>query len=119
MEIDQVHRYSLAEYHRLIESEGWDEDAHVELIDGLLLDMSPRTEEHEAVMGWLAHRIGRALEPERFCVRFASPLTLDRSEPEADIFVAAIDAPRPYHPGAALLVVEVSVSSLRHDLMVK
>ena len=118
-DIDQVHRHSLDEYHRLIESGGLNEDSHVELIDGLVLDMSPKTRGHESAIAWLAQRIIRALEPARFFVGVSSALTLDRSEPEPDIFVARSDGPRPYHHGTALLVVEVAVSSLRHDLIVK
>jgi hypothetical protein len=35
------------EYHRLIEAGAIDEDARLELIDGLLLELSPKTREHE------------------------------------------------------------------------
>jgi Uma2 family endonuclease len=118
-EIDQLHRHSLDEYHRLIESGGLNEATHVELIDGLVLDMSPKTREHETAVAWLAQRLSRALEPARFFVGVNSPLTLDRSEPEPDIFVAPSDGPRPYHHGTALLVVEVALSSLRHDQLIK
>jgi len=41
-DIDEVHRLTAGQYH-LIESEGLDEDTRVELIDGLILDMSPKT----------------------------------------------------------------------------
>ena len=57
LDIEQVHRLSLDEYHRLIESGGFDEDARMELIDGLLVDMSPKTREHENAIAWLADRL--------------------------------------------------------------
>ncbi len=54
LDVGQVHRLSTDEYHRLIEAGGFDEDARVELIDGLLADMSPKTREHENAVAWLA-----------------------------------------------------------------
>ena len=41
------------------------------------------------------------------------------SEPEPDLAVIALNAPRPYHPATATLIVEVAVSSLRRDLGTK
>ena len=49
----------------------------------------------------------------------ASALTLERSEPEPDLIVIPHDAPRPYHPATAALVIEVSGSSLRRDVVRK
>ena len=50
-DLDEIHRLTADEYHQLIESGGLDEDTRVELIDGLLLDMSPKTPAHERVIG--------------------------------------------------------------------
>jgi hypothetical protein len=41
----------------MIESGGFDEDTRVELIDGLLVDMSPKTAENENAIAWLAERL--------------------------------------------------------------
>jgi hypothetical protein len=38
-----LHRFSLEEYHRLIESGAFDEDTRMELIDGLLVDLSVKS----------------------------------------------------------------------------
>jgi Uma2 family endonuclease len=119
LDIAQLHRLSLEEYHRLIESGGFDEDAHVELIDGLLAEMSPKSPEHENAIAWLAVWLIDAVDRGAFEVRVASPLTLEGSEPEPDLAVIPRDAPRPYHPATASLVIEVSASSLRRDLGVK
>jgi Uma2 family endonuclease len=118
-ELPELHRMSLDEYHRLIEAGGFDEDARIELIDGLLVDMSPKTAEHENVIAWLNQTLVLAVDRARFEVRIASALTLERSEPEPDVIVIDRDAPRPYHPGSARLVIEVAVSSQRRDLRVK
>jgi Uma2 family endonuclease len=117
--IDDVHRFTLDEYHRLIESGGFDEDSHVELLDGLLVKMSPKTPEHERAIGWLMYWLIRALDEQRHEVGVGRPLTLERSEPEPDLFVIARDVPSPHHPATAALVIEVSVSSLSRDLAVK
>jgi Uma2 family endonuclease len=114
-----LHRLSLEEYHRFTESGGFDEDARIELIDGLLLDMSPKTAEHENAIAWLNQRLVLAVDLARFEVRVASAMTLERSEPEPDLIVIERGAPRPYHPGSAALVIEVAVSSQQRDLRVK
>ena len=121
VEIDppDLYRLSLAEYHRLIESGGFDEDARVELIDGLLVGMSPRTAAHDNVIEWLACRLQLAVDPERLRVRSCLALTIGTSEPEPDIAVVELHTPRPYHPSTAALVVEVSASSLERDLRQK
>lgn len=46
-EFEEVHRLTADEYHQMIEAGGFDEDARIELIDGLLVDMSPKTPAHE------------------------------------------------------------------------
>jgi hypothetical protein len=53
LEIDEVHRLSLDEYHRIIEAGGFDVGARVELLEGVLARMSPQTQEHENAIAWL------------------------------------------------------------------
>ena len=109
-------RLSLDEYHRLIESGGLDEDARVELIDGLLVAMSPKTPAHEDALTWLLAWLFAHVDQGRYVVRAGGPLTLAGSEPEPDLSVVERGTPKPYHPATAALVVEVSHSSLRYDL---
>jgi Uma2 family endonuclease len=54
-----LHRISAEEYHRLIEAGGFDEEARIELIDGLLVDMSPKSPAHENAI-LLADLLARA-----------------------------------------------------------
>jgi Uma2 family endonuclease len=115
----ELHRLSLDEYHRLIDSGGFDEDARIELIDGLLLDMSPKSPAHENAIAWLADRLHASVDQAQVQVRVAAALTTERSEPEPDVIVIDRDAPRAYHPSTALLVIEVAVSSQRRDLRTK
>lgn len=119
-DLEPLHRLTLDEYHQLLESGGFDEDARIELLDGLLVELSPKTPEHERVVRALAAWLIRSLDPDRLMTGVASPLTLaDGSEPEPDIAVVAAGTPTPYHPATALLVIEVAVSSQRRDLVVK
>lgn len=119
IDLTDVHRFSLDEYHQLIESGGLDEHTRVELIDGLIVEMSPKSPEHEKVVRWLLREFGRHIDWDRYDLGASSALTLERSEPEPDLIVLDRDTPEPYHPATALLVIEVSVSSLRRDLVRK
>jgi Uma2 family endonuclease len=119
VDIAGVHRLSSAEYHQLIESGGLDEDARVELIDGLLCDMSPKTPERERVIEYLTRILAIALDHDRYRLRPSGPITIGDSEPEPDFAVVERGTPEPYHPASAKLVIEVSVSSRRRDLEVK
>lgn len=114
-----VYRMTLDQYHQMIESGGFDADARVELIGGLIVAMSPKTAAHENVIAWLDEWLGAQADPTRYQVRTQSALTLTDSEPEPDVLMFERDAPRPYHPGTAALVIEVCVSSHRRDLREK
>ncbi len=114
-----VHRFSLQEYHQLVASGGFDEVSRVELIEGVIADMSPKTPEHENVIAWLASWLMLAVDREQFQVRACAALTIETSEPEPDLMVFPRDTPRPHHPSTAALVIEVAVSSQVRDLRVK
>src|SRR4051812_41206999 len=115
----ELHRLSPEEYRRLGESGVFDEDARGELLGGLLVDMSPKSRAHENAVAWLNRVLVQAINHQRFEVRVASPLTIGASEPEPDLAVIALDAPRPHHPATAELVVEVASSSRQRDLREK
>ena len=117
--IEEVHRYSLDAYHRLIEAGAFDEDDHVELLHGLLVEMSPKTPRHENAVRWLNRWLVDHVDRATHEVGVRCPLTLSDSEPEPDFIVFERGTPSPYHPATAALVVEVAVSSLRRDLGLK
>ncbi len=112
-------RIPLPHYHQMVDG-GLFGDDRVELIEGMLVAMSAKGPEHDAGVEWLTERFVTALAG-RASVRVQSALTFAglESEPEPDLVVVARDAPRPRHPSAALLVIEVAVSSLRYDRRVK
>lgn len=109
---------SVAEYHQMIDASVFDEDDRLELLDGVVVRMSPQTSAHAYVIAYLNELLVRAL-PARFQLRCQLPLTLARSEPEPDFAVverrAALRAAR--HPTTAILVIEVAVDSLDKDLI--
>ena len=105
------------EYDKLVELGVFD-DENVELLRGRIVRMSPEGLPHAAVSVWLTRRLIRGLDDE-FVVRpdksFAAN---DDSQPEPD-FVVTREDPRLAHPSTALLVIEVSHSSLRKDRGIK
>lgn len=112
----ELHRLTIGEYHQLVRAGGLDEDTRVELLDGLLVDMSPKTPQHENAVAWLADWLRDRVDRARQQVRVSSPLTIGGSEPEPDLAVVATPSPRDAHPATAQFVIEVSHSSLRRDL---
>jgi len=115
----EIYRLTAEQYHLLIESGAFDEKSRVELIDGLLLDMSPKSPAHERIIRALAKRLVAEVDAERFDIGFGAPLSLGDSEPEPDIAVFELGVEEPYHPATAALVIEVAVSSRTRDLKVK
>jgi Uma2 family endonuclease len=115
---DELYRYSLADYHRLIDAGVFGEDERVELLEGFLVRMSPKTPRHERAVRWLARWLIQALD-ERYEVGVGNPLTIGDSEPEPDLVVFERGTPEPYHPSSAVLVIEVAVSSRQRDLLAK
>jgi len=114
----ELHRLSIDQYHRLVASGGFDEDARIELIDGLIVDMSPTTQ-HENAVRWLIDWLIGHLDHSRYQLMVSAPLTIGRSEPEPDLAVIERTPPTLEHPSRALIVIEVAVSSRDRDLRAK
>ncbi len=115
----ELHLLSIEEYHRIVACGGFDEDARVELIDGLIVDMSPKTPQHENAVRWLIDWLVGHLDHRRYQHMVSGPLTIGASEPEPDLAVIERAEPKLEHPTRALLVIEVAVSSGDRDLRVK
>jgi Uma2 family endonuclease len=106
------------EFDRLVDL-GAFEDERVELLAGVLVEMSPQGVEHAGVSALLAEILILALSG-RARVRSHSPLSLsNESEPEPDVAVVPLGDYRRAHPTAAHLVIEVADSSLRKDREIK
>ena len=116
------HRFTRQEYHRLAESHLL-ADERVELLDGVIITMSPQNSPHAATI----HRLLFTLLPvvgDVAYIRVQAPIVLnDWSEPEPDIVICQPD-PSDYaqhHPRAdqVMVVIEVADSSLAYDQVQK
>ena len=116
----QTYRFSREEYHKLGEAGILHEDDRVELLNGLLSEMSPQSPEHAEIVRWLNTRLIRGIDPEVAHVRPQLPVSLPPlSMPEPDIAIVRPQNHAHAHPADALLVIEVAVSSRRLDLGTK
>jgi Uma2 family endonuclease len=108
-------RWSKDQYHRLAEM-GWFDDRRVELLDGEILEMPVPKIPHVIALDVTTDALRTAFGS-GFWVSPQAPLDLTlTSEPIPDIFVVPGKA-RDYtaHPTTALLIVEVSDTTLSHD----
>jgi Uma2 family endonuclease len=112
-----LHRWTREDYERMAEQGYFRPDERVELVDGVIYEMTPQGGFHATVL-WKAQEILRSSIPPGFFIRSQMPLALTPdSEPEPDIAVIQGD-PEDFseaHPETAVLVVEVSDASLFHD----
>ncbi len=111
----KTRRWTVDEYHQM-EELGWFRNARVELIDGEILEMPAPNNPHVVAMH-VTEDASRSAFGAGYWVRTQSPLDLGlASEPQPDLAVVQGKA-RDYtsHPTTALLVVEVSDSSLAYD----
>jgi Uma2 family endonuclease len=115
---DRVRPLRRVEYEALV-AQGLLDNSSVELLLGTLVDISPQGPLHADAVRHLAERFIREL-PRTVHTRVQSPLALsDDSEPEPDIAVVPASDYRRAHPDRALLIVEVSDTSLDKDRGVK
>lgn len=113
-----VRRWTVEEYHRLIDCGFFAEDERFELLEGWIVPKMTRNPPHEVGLD-LATDALKAAIPAGWRVRVQSSITAARSEPEPDLCVVRGSA-RDYlnrHPVAAdiALVVEVADSSVSRD----
>jgi Uma2 family endonuclease len=111
-------RFSVDEYHKLIELGFLTEDDDLELLDGYLVHKMSRNPPHDATIQKAMKRLFRALPPD-WDLRVQSAVTLSESEPEPDLAVVRGDENRylAHHPGPADigLVIEVAEATLAGD----
>jgi Uma2 family endonuclease len=113
----ELHRFSVDEYHRMIDL-GMFNTVRVELLEGIVVRKMSRNPPHDGCLQCVDWRI-TPLVPAGWCRRLQSAITLADSEPEPDVCIARGDQ-RSYlqhHPGPAEigLVIEVSESTLPDD----
>jgi Uma2 family endonuclease len=106
------------EYDRLVGLGVFDEEK-IELIRGVLLEMTPEGPEHSHTISQLTRLLVLAVG-DRATVRVQHPLAASEdSEPEPDLALVLPRSYRKEHPKRALLLIEVAKSSLRRDREIK
>jgi Uma2 family endonuclease len=107
-------RWTLKEYYRLGDL-GFFRDQRVELLDGKICEMPPLNHPHVAAVD-LTRQVLEKVFGQTHWVRTQSPLHIGNSAPQPDVAVVP-GGPRNYtaHPTSALLVVEVSDTTLHID----
>lgn len=112
------HRFTVDEYHKLIEVGILTENDQLELIDGYLVEKMPHDPIHDGTLQKVNRRLLRLL-PSGWEARVQMAITLSRSEPEPDLAIVreSTDSYMSRHPGGSDfgLVVEVSNTSLDSD----
>jgi Uma2 family endonuclease len=113
-------RFTVDEYHKMLDAGIFGEDERVELLEGVVFVVTRQGPAHAFVIqrftAALFHQLGG-----RFAIRPQLPLTLlPDSEPIPDLAVIEVGAAtREHHPSTALLVIEVSDTTLRKDRVLK
>jgi hypothetical protein len=70
----ELHQLSIEEYHQIVACVGFAQDTRVELIDGLIVDMSPKTPQHENAVRWLIDWLVSCLDHGRYQHMVSAPL---------------------------------------------
>ena len=117
-------RFTVDDYHTMVEAGVLTEDDRVELIDGEIVEMSPIGSRHVACVGGLDDILHERIPRGSAVINVQSPIRLgEYREPQPDLSVLL---PRPDRyadelPVAedVLLVIEVSDTTLRYDRGVK
>ena len=116
-----LRRFTLEEYHRLIEIGFFDEDERAELLEGILVSMSPINPLHSNAVDLLTEALGAIVTRGITRVRTQGPISIPEagSEPEPDLIIFRVSGvdftQRHPYPQEVLLVAEVSDSSLTYD----
>jgi Uma2 family endonuclease len=109
-------RFTVPEYHKLIEIGMLTEDDRVELLEGYLVEKTPHDPIHDGTLQKINRRLLRAI-PNGWDLRIQMVATLGQSEPEPDGALVR-DDPSGYmtrHPGPADFGIAIEVSNTTLD----
>lgn len=117
-----LRKWTVEQYHELIDKDVLTADDKVELLDGWIVEKMPQKPPHASSVRKLQSTLDRVL-PVQWDTRSQAPITLATSEPEPDIAVVT-RSPDDYetrHPvaGEIGLLIEVSRSSIFKDRVEK
>ncbi len=118
--VTATHRkFTIDEYHRLVDLGFFTENDRIELIRGEIIEMAPKRTPHSVCNSTLFGELYRLLY-DRANVRGQEPITLpSNSEPEPDVVIAKkkVDNYLAAYPTVEdiILVIEISDSTLQYD----
>lgn len=113
-----VHRFSVAEYHRMIQMGILTEDHRVELWEGVIVNKMAHNPPHDGTITRVQRHLTRLLS-DQWLIRVQCAITLRTSEPEPDL--AIVKGPEEIYfarhpiPSDIALLIEVADSSLEND----
>lgn len=112
-------KFTIAEYHQLVDLGFFTENDRIELIRGEIIEMAPKRTPHSVCNSTLFGELYRLLY-DRANVRGQEPITLpSNSEPEPDVVIAnkKDDNYLAAHPTVEdiILVIEIADSTLKYD----
>jgi Uma2 family endonuclease len=118
-----VRRFTVEEYHQMIDSGILTDEDRVELLEGWIVPKMTRNPPHDTVIALLHNRVLGPRLPEGWYCRGQSAVTTEDSEPEPDLAVIR-GTERDHlkrHPGPKDmgLVIEVADTSIRRDRTIK
>lgn len=116
-----LYKLSVDDVYTMLSSGVLTEDTPVELLEGVLVDLSPKSPKHSLVMRAMDDWLLPLRTTGDLWVRTEQPIAVpDRTSlPEPDLAVVARTADSLEHPSTALLVVEIAISSYATDTSVK
>jgi Uma2 family endonuclease len=115
-------KFSVEQYHEMINAGIFTENNAIELLDGWIIHKMPKNPPHSFSNQILLQLLLKIIPANWFAIA-QEPVTLAKSEPEPDIVVVVGDRrdflDRHPQPADIPLVIEVSDATLRHDRTVK
>ena len=113
-----VRRWTVAEYHEMIELGILTPDDRVELLEGWIVNKMSQNPPHRSSVGRVVKRVSRVL-PDAWTMSVQGPITLSDSEPEPDITLARGDEEvydtRHPEPADIGVLIEVGDSTVLDD----
>jgi Uma2 family endonuclease len=112
------YRFTVKQYHRMIETGVLTGDDRVELLEGWVVPKMPHNPPHDGTISLATRRFSRLLTDD-WIIRVQSAITTRGSEPEPDVAVVSgpeeIYLTRHHGPSDVGMLLEVSASTLHDD----
>lgn len=112
---ERIRPLKRVEYEKLA-SEGFFDDEKVELLFGMVVEMTPIDPDHTGSVYWVREHLARGIGGRAMVLSQSPFAATEDSEPEPDVFVIpSRDLWNHQHPETAHLIVEVARSSIYRD----